>query len=173
MRFNTVYICLLFLLAACGNASQVAEEKTETIEEQPIQVKQENITVYQIQKDPLIDSLLTPIEEFGVFVNAMEDLTKLNPEGISPFLLGTLIKCNTLLRYPIPAPFNTPEITSRLKVVKTELLKSRYYSLEEQQEELDKSFQALFMAYTAYLKRIEDFSLEEREKDGELIDLTQ
>ena len=60
----------------------------------------------------------------------------------------------------------TPEIKSRLKVVKTELLKARYYSLEEQQKELDESFQALFVAYTAYLKRIEDFSLDVQEESA-------
>ena len=106
----------------------------------------------------------------------MEDLTKLKPEGIAPFLLGTLIKCQcTFALSNSCAPFDTPEIKSRLKVVKTALLKARYYSVEERQLELDESYEALFVAYTAYLKRIEDFSIEvqeEQESKG-VIDLSQ
>ena len=79
------------------------------------------------------------------------------------------------LRYQIPAPFDTPEIKSRLKVVKTALLKARYYSVEERQQELDESYEALFIAYTAYLKRIEDFSLDlqEEQESNDVIDLSQ
>ena len=79
------------------------------------------------------------------------------------------------MRYPIPAPFDTPEIKSRLKVVKTALLKARYYSVEERQKELDESYEALFVAYMAYLKRIEDFSLEwqEQQQSENVIDLSR
>ena len=65
--------------------------------------------------------------------------------------------------------------SKQIKVVKTALLKARYYSVEERQLELDESYEALFVAYTAYLKRIEDFSLEvqeEQESKG-VIDLSQ
>ena len=163
MRFKFLSLFVLALLCACGDTT--TEKKTpEVIEQQPIQVKQDNIVVYQLKEDALIDSLLLPIAEFSAFTKSMEGLTKLKPEGISPFLLGVIIKCNKLLRSSIPAPFDTPEIKSRLKVVKTELLKSRYYSIEEQQEELDESFKHLFKAYAAYLKRIEDFSLDVQEE---------
>ena len=165
MRFKFLPFFILALLCACENTT--TEKKTpEVIEQKPIQVKQNNIVVYQLKEDVLIDSLLLPINEFSRFTKSMEDLTKLKPEGIGSFLLGEIVKCNSLLRYPIPAPFDTPEIKSRLKVVKTELLKARYYSLEEQQKELDESFQALFVAYTAYLKRIEDFSLDVQEESA-------
>ena len=115
------------------------------------------------------------IDEFTAFAQSMEDLTKLKPGGIAPFLLGAIIKCNALLRYQIPAPFDTPEIKSRLKVIKTALLKARYYSVEERQQELDESYEALFIAYTAYLKRIEDFSLDlqEEQESNDVIDLSQ
>lgn len=159
MRYKFLSLIVLAILSACRDTT--TEKKTpEVIEQQPIQIKQDNIVIYQLKEDALIDSLLLPIEEFSAFTKSMEGLTKLKPEGISPFLLGVIIKCNNLLGSSIPVPFDTPEIKSRLKVVKTELLKSRYYSLQEQQQELDESFKSLFQAYTAYLKRIEDFSLD-------------
>lgn len=174
MHFKYLSLLVVLLCYACENGPE--EKKTaKVIEQKPLQIKQENIALYQLKQDALIDSLLLPIEEFTAFTQSMEDLTKLKPEGIAPFLLGTLIKCNALLRYQIPAPFDTPEIKSRLKVVKTALLKARYYSVEERQLELDESYEALFVAYTAYLKRIEDFSLElqeEQESKG-VIDLSQ
>ena len=60
----------------------------------------------------------------------------------------------------MPAPFETPEIKSRLKVVKTQLLKARYFSQQEQIKELNASFRQVFVAHEAYLKRIEDFALD-------------
>ena len=174
MRFKFLPLLVLVLYYACGNTP---EEKivAEVSQQKPLQVKQENIVLYQLKQDSLIDSLLLPIKEFKDFTTSMENLTKLKPEGIAPFLLGSIIKCNALLRYPIPTPFDTPEIKSRLKVVKTALLKARYYSVEERQKELDESYQALFVAYTAYLKRIEDFSLElrEQQQSENVIDLSR
>ena len=126
MRFKFRSLFVIRLCYACVNAPE--EKKVAEVKEQkPLQLKQENIELYQLKQDSLIDSLLLPIEEFTAFTQSMEDLTKLKPEGIAPFLLGTIIKCNALLRYQIPAPFDTPEIKSRLKVVKTALLKARYY----------------------------------------------
>lgn len=174
MRFKFLSLFVILLCYACVNAPE--EKKVAEVDEQrPLQLKQENIELYQLKQDSLIDSLLLPIEEFTAFTQSMEDLTKLKPEGIAPFLLGTIIKCNALLRYQIPAPFDTPEIKSRLKVVKTALLKARYYSVEERQQELDESYKALFIAYTAYLKRIEDFSLDlqEEQESNDVIDLSQ
>lgn len=174
MHFKRLFIFAMLLLCACGD---LPEEKKEgdVIEQKPNQVKKDNIKVYELQTDTLIDSLLIPIEEFSAFTQAMDNLTKLKPEGITPFLLGVMSKCNALLRRPIPIPFDTPEIQSRLKVVKTELLKVRYYSIEERQKELDESFEALFVAYTAYLKRIEEVSLDfqEEETSNKIIDLNQ
>ena len=174
MRFKFLSLFVILLCCACVNAPE--EKKVAEVKEQnPLQLKQENIELYQLKQDSLIDSLLLPIEEFTAFTQSMEDLTKLKPEGIAPFLLGTIIKCNSLLRYQIPEPFNTQEIKSRLKVVKTALLKARYYSVEERQQELDESYEALFIAYTAYLKRIEDFSLDlqEEQDSNDVIDLSQ
>jgi len=153
MRFKFLSLFVILLCYACVNAPE--EKKVAEVKEQkPLQLKQENIELYQLKQDSLIDSLLLPIEEFT---------------------LGTIIKCNALLRYQIPAPFDTPEIKSRLKVVKTALLKARYYSVEERQQELDESYEALFIAYTAYLKRIEDFSLDlqEEQESNDVIDLSQ
>ena len=102
----------LFVVLLCYSCVNAPEEKkvAEVLEQKPLQLKQENIELYQLKQDSLIDSLLLPIEEFNAFTQSMEDLKKLKPEGIAPFLLGTLIKCNALLRYQIPAPFDTPEI---------------------------------------------------------------
>lgn len=174
MHFKRFSIFAMLFLCACGDVPEETKEG-DVVEQRPIQVKKDNIKVYELQTDALIDSLLMPIEEFNAFTQAINNLTKLKPEGITPFLLGVMSKCNALLRRPIPTPFDTPEIQSRLKVVKTELLKVRYYSIEERQKELDESFESLFVAYTAYLKRIEDVSVDfqEEETSNKLIDLSQ
>jgi len=63
-------------------------------------------------------------------------------------------------------PFSTPDIHSRLKVVKTELIKARYYGQEADQEQLNESLKKLYKAYKAYLMRIEDFAVEVKEENN-------
>lgn len=171
MRYSILFCFIGILFNSCD---QTSEEKKpiDVTEKAPVFVSKLDIEVYQLNTDPLIDSLLTPIKTFQAFQDSMENLIKLKPEGITPFLLGTLVKCNALLKQEIPSPFNTPEIQSRLKVVKTELLKARYYGLEEMQKELDQSMEALFIAYRAYLKRIEDLSQDVQEEGENGSDFT-
>ena len=45
-------------------------------------------------------------------------------------------------------------------MVKTQLLKARYFSQQEQLEEFNESFRQVFVAHEAYLKRIEDFAID-------------
>ena len=69
-----------------------------------------------------------------------------------------MIKCDVLLKKGLPAPFETPEIKSRLKVVKTQLLKARYFSQKEQSKKFNESIEGVFVAHRAFLKRLEDFA---------------
>lgn len=168
MHFRFI-LCLLVVLTSCGETKPKTDKpSTEGTKPISVQIQRESLTVYQLQTNAQIDSLLYPIEEFTAFKNTIEDLSKLNPTGIDPFLEEALIKSNKLLKKKMPEPFNVPDIKSRLKVIKTTLLKAYYYSQEKKEEELNLSLKEIYTAYRAYLMRIEDFSqnqLEESESN--------
>lgn len=163
MRFKLMFFGLALFFSGC-NRSLEKKEPTVVEEQQPLRIDKESIQLYQLNQYPLVDSVLIPIEKFSVFRATMEDLTKLNPTGIEPFLYEALLKCDDLLRQKLPSPFSTPDIKSRLKVVKTELIKARYYGQEADQEKLNEALKKLYIAYNAYLMRIEDFALTSSEQ---------
>lgn len=153
------FIFLLIIFSACS-PTETKPEPQEAIKQTPLVIKKEGIVVYQLQKSERIDSLLFSNQQFIDFKNSIEDLSKLNRSGLGPFLLNAINSCNKLLKEPLSEPFNTPDVRSRLKVVKTQLLKARFYSKERMQKELNETIENLYVAYTAYLKRVEDFSKE-------------
>ena len=157
-----VCIFLLIIFTACSSKA-TKSEPLEKIKKTPLVIKKEGIVVYQLQQNERIDSLLLSNQNFIDFKSSIEDLSKLNRNGLGPFLLNAINSCNKLLKEPLPEPFDSSDVRSRLKVVKTQLLKARFNSREGMQEELNQNIENLYVAYTAYLKRIEDFS-EESEK---------
>ena len=158
------YSFIIFSFGLClGCGPSAPEPKNEIVEEDvkaPITLAIGPLSVYQLTAHPTIDSLLLPLKSFKEYNEKINDLAKLDPAGVEPFILTTLIKCDVLLKKKLPTPFETSEIKSRLKVVKTQLLKARYFSQQEQLEELNESFRQVFVAHEAYLKRIEDFAID-------------
>jgi hypothetical protein len=144
MHSKFILFCIALMFIRCSSS---VEQKKPTVvqEEKPLSIEKESIQVYQLQENALLDSLLFPIEEFTLFRSTIEDLSKLNPAGLEPFLYDAY---------------------SRLKVVKTELIKARYYGQEADQEQLNESLKKLYKAYKAYLMRIEDFAVEVKEENN-------
>ena len=57
--------------------------------------------------------------------------------------------------------FDVPAINSRIRVVKTQLLRCKYYSQQEDFELLNRGLTELFDSYDILLKRIDDIALSE------------
>ena len=142
MRFS--FIVFFLLSVACGSSTTDEDQKKTNVPVDPIPLNLGQFQLYQLTKHPVSDSLLLPLKAFSEYNQKINDLAKLEPTGIEPFILGTLIKCDVLLKKGLPAPFETPEIKSRLKVVKTQLLKARYFS---QKEQVKKSLMKVLKAY--------------------------
>lgn len=160
----------LFLLVFIGliscessNTKQIGKAHVSL---SPIKIEKNDLKVHAFNTKGIIDSILMQKEAFSEFKTTIEDLSKLNPDGIETFLNEAVHKCDKLLRAKIPPPFDTPEIKGRLKVVKTHLLRARYFSNETQARELNQSLNDLYKSYGHYLQRIEDFALENRVQDS-------
>ena len=150
----------VFILVFFGcDQSTTSEAPQQTIKEKRLVIDTSAISLYSFDEtNPLIDSLLLDLEAFKNFRASIEDLSKLNPRGLSPFLINARVNTNKLLKTSLPSPFETADIRSRLKVVKTQLLRVSYYSTQEKYDELNPALFDLYDAYKAYLLRIEDFA---------------
>ena len=92
--------------------------------------------------------------EFTDFVQSFESLIKLNPEGIQVFLEDIELKAKALKKSKYPEHLDIPDIKSRLKVVQTMILQSKFYSQNKQWENLDLSLQNLYLSYNSFISRI-------------------
>lgn len=165
----SVFILLSLCFNSCSPTLPKPKEEVKVMDSLVLQVETKNNTIYTLPEEGIIDSTLMQNTRFLSFKSTMEDLNKLNPEGIEPFVISALQACQSVERTPLPQPFDAPDISARLKVVKTQLIKVRYFSQENNQEELNKALEGLYRAYNDYLRRIHSFSEEETIEEEEIL----
>ena len=100
MRFS--FIVFFLLCIACGSSTTDEDQKKTNEVVDPIPLKLDSVSLYQLTKHPVTDSLLLPLKAFSEYNQKINDLAKLEPTGIEPFILGTLIKCDVLLKKVYP-----------------------------------------------------------------------
>ena len=116
-----------------------------------------NFQIYVPKKNSYGDSIIQVVSELRDLKISIEDLTKLNPNGIESFLNETLIKCDNLLNLKNNDFVSRPEIRGRLKVLKTNILKCKFNNHQNDIENLNESLQELFFSYNILFERLEDF----------------
>ena len=114
-----------------------------------------NFQIYIPEKNSFVDSLVNSISELRDLKISIEDLTKLNPNGIESFLDETLIKCDNLLDLKNKNFISRPEIRGRLKVLKINILKCKFNNHQNDIKNLNESLRKLFMSYNILLERLE------------------
>ena len=88
------------------------------------------------------------------WVSPTSTAIKLNPEGIQVFLEDIELKLKALKKSNYPKHLDIPDIKSRLKVVQTMIIQSKFYSQNKQWENLDLSLQNLYLSYNSFISRI-------------------
>ena len=116
-----------------------------------------NFQIYVPKKNSYGDSIIQLVSELRDLKISIEDLTKLNPNGIESFLNETLIKCDNLLNIKNNDFVSRPEIRGRLKVLKTNILKCKFNNHRNDIESLNESLQKLFLSYNILFERLEEF----------------
>ena len=116
-----------------------------------------NFQIYVPKKNSYGDSIIQVVSELRDLKISIEDLTKLNPNGIESFLNETLIKCDNLLNLKNNDFVSRPEIRGRLKVLKTNILKCKFNNHQNDIENLNESLQELFFSYNILFESLVDF----------------
>ena len=145
------------------NASKSKNDQSEALDSnaQPNAKLPEARTFFMPKNTKVLDSTLYLNEAFIVFRKNIETLSKLDPTSLDLYLIASLGSSNKLLNATLPVNFEVPAIKSRVRVVKTQLLRCKYYSQQEDFELLNLSLTELFDSYDILLKRIDDIALSE------------
>tara|TARA_B100000768_G_scaffold136540_1_gene127503 strand:+ start:249 stop:800 length:552 start_codon:yes stop_codon:yes gene_type:complete len=120
-----------------------------------------NYLFYIPESRQILDSTLFKNSSFSQFKESLEGLEDLNLLGIDDYLNSAILANNKVIFTKLPEPFEVPAVKSRLRVVKTHLLRSGFYSQEEDMEALSLALKDVFVAYDALIKRIDDIAIGE------------
>ena len=157
---------LVFFLSVTSceiNTSKSKNDQSEALDSiaQPITTLPEARTFFMPKNTKVLDSTLYLNEAFNVFKKNIEMLSKLDPTSLDLYIIASLGSSNKLLNATLPVNFDVPAINSRIRVVKTQLLRCKYYSQQEDFELLNLGLTELFDSYDILLKRIDDIALSE------------
>ena len=114
MKYLYSFALLIFLSCQSPNG---LKKKKDISKAEEISLKS-NFQIYIPEKKSFVDSIVNSVSELRDLKISIEDLTKLNPNGIESFLDETLIKCDNLLNLKNKNFISRPEIRGRLKVLK-------------------------------------------------------
>ena len=112
MKYHYSFALLIFL--SCQSPNGLKKKKDISKVEEVSLIK--NFQIYTPEKNPFVDSLVNSIPELRDLKISIEDLTKLNPNGIESFLDETLIKCDNLLNLKNKSFISSPRQKSELKI---------------------------------------------------------
>ena len=148
-----LYSFALLISLSCQSPNGLKKKKDiSKVEEVSLK---NNFQIYIPKKNSFVDSLVNSISELRDLKISIEDLTKLNPNGIESFLDETLIKCDNLLNLKNKSFISRPEIRGRLKVLKINILKCKFNNHQNDIKNLNESLKKLFMSYNILLERLE------------------
>ena len=150
---NYFYLFALLIFLSCQSPNGLKKQKDiSKVEEVSLK---NNFQIYIPKKNSFVDSLVNSISELRDLKISIEDLTKLNPNGIESFLDETLIKCDNLLDLKNKNFISRPEIRGRLKVLKINILKCKFNNHQNDIKNLNESLRKLFTSYNILLERLE------------------
>ena len=157
---------LVFFLSVTSceiNTSKSKNDQSEALDSiaQPIVILSEARTFFIPKNTKVLDSTLYLNEAFNVFKKNIEMLSKLDPTSLDLYIIASLGSSNKLLNATLTVNFDVHAINSRIRVVKTQLLRCKYYSQQEDFELLNLGLTELFDSYNILLKRIDDIALSE------------
>lgn len=92
--------------------------------------------------------------DFKKLMDAMEDISQLNPEGIMTYLIELYKISIALVKNPFPQKFNKLPIYSRVKVVQTQIIKCHYYASNKQNQKLNQALDQLYSEYNILIRRM-------------------
>lgn len=148
-----LYSFSLLIFFSCNSPNGLKKKKNIS-EVQEISLDN-NFQIYIPKKNSFVDSIVKSVSELRDLKISIEDLTKLNPNGIESFLDETLNKCDNLLNLKNNNFVSRPEIRGRLKVLKTNILKCKFNNHQNDITNLNESLRKLFISYNILFERLD------------------
>ncbi len=93
-------------------------------------------------------------DSFERFQSSVEGMAKMNPKSLDVFLNGLSINIEKLEKSDFPEIFDKPQILSRLKLVRMQALKAKYFTEFYSKDSIKPALNELYLFYNALIERM-------------------
>jgi hypothetical protein len=149
-------ILILFLFTSCNDENKSKETVPSIIEKFTDQdpIIKVSFELVDYPEDFLKENGLEGWDEFRSLYETMDRLKELDLRDVEVNIIGLSSLLKDLISGNLPEEFETPQIRSRLKVVKMQAQKSRYFTRHYKKDSLIPSLKVLYVYYNALISRM-------------------
>ncbi len=156
-QLDFFFILLIFISFSCNESGikETSVKSTNTINKNNFSKAEKLVEIsMQYRKENSIESW----NELNNFIDLFENLINMVPEGNLVFIEELITKTDELIQSDFPDKLDVPDIKSRVKVVKSILLKCKYNSENKNWKDLNISLSELYISYNSLINRVTSVS---------------
>ena len=154
MRYLFIFLIILIFFSCDEKTPKASSINLETKKKVEIASPKSANQLIQLTSEFIEENEINLWTNFKKLMDAMEDISQLNPEGIMSYLKELYKISLSLLKNPFPEKFDKLPIYSRVKVVQTQIIKCHYYASNKQNQQLNQALEQLYSEYNILIKRM-------------------
>lgn len=157
MKKNNLFnILFILVIIGCSEKQLINKDASSKINKksQLDSLLIKDFEFFKIPAEKKIDSIFINFKQFNSFSKTILNLKKLDINGIEVFLMDAIVKSDELLGSEFPNIIDIPQVKSRLKVVKTNILICKFHSSNNEINKLNIAMEEMFISYNAFLKMV-------------------
>ncbi len=160
MKFQLHIFILFFSFFSCRGPVNMGKIEKNNDSIFSIALK-EKITLKSFPKNFFKLNGIDDWDSFERFQSSVEGMSKMNPKSLDVFLNGLSINIEKLENSEFPEIFNKPQILSRLKLLRMQTLKTKYFTVYYTKDSIKPALNELYSYYNSLIERMITISKED------------
>ena len=160
MKFQLHIFILFFSFFSCKGPVKIdkIENNNDSIFSNALN---EKITIKSFPENFFKLNDIDDWDSFERFQSSVEGMSKMNPKSLDVFLNGLSINIEKLEKSKFPEIFNKPQILSRLKLLRMQALKAKYFTEYYTKDSIKPALIELYSYYNSLIERMITISKED------------
>jgi len=160
MKFQLHIFILFFSFFSCRGPVKIHKIEKNNDSIFSIALK-EKITLKSFPENFFKSNGIDDWDSFERFQSSVEGMSKMNPKSLDVFLNGLSINIEKLEKSEFPEIFNKPQILSRLKLLRMQALKAKYFTEYYTKDSIKPALIELYSYYNSLIERMITVSKED------------
>lgn len=160
MKFQLHIFILFFSFFSCRGPVKIDKIEKNNDSIFSIALK-EKITLKSFPENFFKSNGIDDWDSFERFQSSVEGMSKMNPKSLDVFLNGLSINIEKLEKSELPEIFNKPQILSRLKLIRMQVLKAKYFTEYYTKDSIKPALNELYSYYNSLIERMITISKED------------